>query len=195
MNKPHIKYPIIVEGRYDRQRILDVADATCLSTDGFGIFNNKELSATLATLSKNTPVILLTDSDSAGALIRKRIMQQIPKERIINVYTPQIEGKEKRKKQPSKEGYLGVEGMSADVIRALLSRFFEDAPPEPKNTLTKLRFYEDGLSGGENSSERRDALAKHFSLPAGMSANALLAALSYIATDEEYEEAIKGITK
>ena len=193
MNKPHISYPIIVEGRYDRQRILDIADATCLSTDGFGIFNNKELAATLVALAKSTPLILLTDSDSAGTLIRKRIMQQIPKERIINLYTPQIEGKERRKKQASKEGFLGVEGMSANIIRDLLSPFFSDTPKKPKNTLTKLRFYEDGLSGGEHSTSRRDALAAHFSLPAGMSANALLAALSYIATDEEYEEAVKTV--
>jgi len=191
--KPRIKYPIVVEGRYDRQRILDIFDADCISTDGFGIFNSKETSATIKALSQKTPLIILTDSDSAGALIRKRISQSIGKERMINVYTPQIEGKEKRKKAPSKQGYLGVEGMTADVISSLLSRFVSDGDGEEKERVTKLDLYLDGFSGGKNSQAMRDALCAQFSLPLGMTANALLAALGYIADAEEYRRAVENI--
>ncbi len=188
--KPRIKYPVIVEGKYDRERVLSVFSADCIATDGFGVFNNKELNATLRALSKAGPLIILTDSDSAGSLIRKRISQTVESGSMINVYTPQIEGVERRKKAPSKEGYLGVEGVDRDIIFSLLLPF-ADKDAKPKNTLTKTAFYLDGLTGGRNSQEKRDALASKFSLPRGMTANALLTALSYIATDEEYKNALE----
>lgn len=192
--KPRVKYPIVVEGKYDREKVLCAVSADCLSTDGFGIFNNRELNATLRALAKAGPIIVLTDSDSAGAVIRRRISQAVDKDRIINLYTPQVIGKERRKKSPSKEGFLGVEGMDTETVRELLLPFTE-ADAKPKNTITKVNFYLDGLTGHKNSSQMRDAVAEYFALPKGMTPNALLCALSYIATDEEYAEAIRSKLK
>lgn len=195
-DKPRIKYPIVVEGRYDRQRILDLFDADCISTDGFGIFNSKETNATLRALAERTPLIILTDSDNAGALIRKRISQSIGKDKMINVYTPQIEGKERRKRTPSKQGLLGVEGMQADVIKNLLAPFTygkKDAECEVRERVSKLDLYLDGFSGGKNSQSMRDSLAEHFSLPKGMTANALLTALYYVTDKEGYREAAEAV--
>ena len=193
--KPRIKYPVIVEGKYDRQRIIDLFDVDCISTDGFGIFNSDETLATIKALAKKSQIIVLTDSDGAGSLIRKRISQSVAADRIINLYTPQIKGKEKRKSAPSKQGFLGVEGMSADVIRGLLTRFCEDGEPIREEGITKLDLYLDGLSGGRNSQMARDALASELALPKGMSANALLTALRYISTKAEYRAAIERIEK
>ena len=175
--KPRIKYPVIVEGKYDRQRIIDIFDADCISTDGFGIFSSEETAATVKALAKRSPLIVLTDSDGAGALIRKRISQSIGNDRMINLYTPQIKGKARRKSAPSKQGFLGVEGMSADIIRDLLMPFTCDGVPEKGDGITKLDLYLDGLTGGKDSRLMRDEVAKEFSLPKGMSANALLTAL------------------
>ena len=193
--KPRIKYPVIVEGKYDRQRIIDLFDVDCISTDGFGIFNSDETLATIKALAKKSQIIVLTDSDGAGSLIRKRISQSVAADRIINLYTPQIKGKEKRKSAPSKQGFLGVEGMSTDVIRGLLTRFCEDGEPIREEGITKLDLYLDGLSGGQNSQMARDALASELALPKGMSANALLTALRYISTKAEYRAAIERIEK
>ena len=193
--KPRIKYPVIVEGKYDRQRIIDLFDVDCISTDGFGIFNSDETLATIKALAKKSQIIVLTDSDGAGSLIRKRISQSVAADRIINLYTPQIKGKEKRKSAPSKQGFLGVEGMSTDVIRGLLTRFCEDGEPIREEGITKLDLYLDGLSGGRNSQMARDALASELALPKGMSANALLTALRYISTKAEYRAAIERIEK
>ena len=187
--KPRIKYPIVVEGKYDRQEVLSAVDADCLSTDGFGIFNNSELCATLRALARSGPIIVLTDSDSAGALIRKRISQAVKADSIINLYTPQIKGKEKRKKTPSKEGFLGVEGVDVKTIREILLPFASDVTTK-RNSITKTTMYLDGLTGCENSSDMRDRVAECFSLPKGMTPNALLCALSYIATDEDYKNAL-----
>ena len=187
--KPRIKYPVVVEGKYDRQKVLSAVDADCLSTDGFGIFNNSELCATLRVLSSSGPIIVLTDSDSAGALIRKRISQAVRSDSIINLYTPQIKGKEKRKKTPSKEGFLGVEGVDVKTIREILLPFASDVTTK-RNSITKATMYLDGLTGCENSSDMRDRVAEYFSLPKGMTPNALLCALSYIATDDEYRAAV-----
>ena len=188
--KPRIKYPIVGEGKYDRKKVLSAVDADCLSTDGFGIFNNSELCATLRALARSGPIIVLTDSDSAGALIRKRISQAVKADSIINLYTPQIKGKEKRKKTPSKEGFLGVEGVAVKTIREILLPFASDVTTK-RNSITKTTMYLDGLTGCQNSSDMRDRVAEYFSLPKGMTPNALLCALSYIATDEEYEESVK----
>ena len=191
--KKRIRYPIIVEGRYDRQRILDIFDADCISTDGFGIFNSKQTNATIRALASKGKLIVLTDSDSAGALIRKRISQSVGNDNLINLYTPQVKGKERRKKEPSKQGFLGVEGMSKEVIEELLSPFACGEEEVPRERVTKLDLYLDGFSGGKNSSEMRDKLAAVFSLPSGMSANALLTALYYVASREEYKEAVREL--
>ena len=117
-----IPYPVIVEGKYDRLRLLSVCNAQIITTDGFGIFKKNEKLALIRRLSEKTPVILLTDSDGAGKIIRSHLTSAIPKERLIQLYIPKIEGKEKRKATPSAEGTLGVEGMERELLFSLLSQ-------------------------------------------------------------------------
>ncbi len=188
MRKLNISYPIVVEGKYDRLRLLSVCDATVLTTDGFGIFKKNEKLALFRRLSQKTPVIVLTDSDGAGKLIRSHLSSAIPKDRLIQLYIPQIEGKEKRKSQPSAEGTLGVEGMERQLLFDLLAPFENQEQTERKleNPLSKTDFYVDGLSGGADSAIRRDQLASELGLPKGMTANALLAALKILLSYEEY---------
>lgn len=186
--KLKIPYPIIVEGRYDRLRLLCVCEANIITTDGFGIFKKSEKLSLLRQLSAKTPVIVLTDSDGAGKLIRSHITSAIPSERLIQLYIPKIEGVEKRKSVPSAEGTLGVEGMDTDLLYNLLKPFeSEDAiNASIQNPLSKTDLYIDGLSGKDNSAQARDKLAKSLGLPSGMSANALLAALKILVSYEEY---------
>ena len=188
MEKLNIPYPIIVEGKYDRLRLLCVCNGQIITTDGFGIFKKSEKLALIRSLSSKTPIILLTDSDGAGKLIRSHVTSAIPKDKLIQLYIPKIEGKEKRKAAPSAEGTLGVEGMEAELLYELL-RPFESSDAVKRaaeNPLSKTDFYIDGLSGGENSAARRDEIAKALSLPSGMSANALLSAMRILITYEEY---------
>ena len=191
--KIKLKYPVIVEGKYDRLRVLSVAEGQILTTEGFGIFKQAEKLALFRALAQKTPVIVLTDPDGAGKLIRAHIGSAIPKERLIPLYVPQIEGKEKRKAEPSAEGFLGVEGQERAILRELLTPFAEDAAPRLENPLSKADFYEDGLTGSENATQRRNALAAKFGLPAEMTPNALLAALRVIATYEEYKSAVAAL--
>lgn len=187
-----IPYPVIVEGRYDKLRLEQVIDATILSTDGFGVFKNKEKTAMLRLLSNKTPLIVLTDSDGAGKLIRSHITSAIPTERLIHLYIPRIKGVEKRKSAPSAEGVLGVEGMENQLLWELF-RPYSDRNAEQKrkeNPLSKTDLYVDGLTGGEGSREKRDALAVSMGLPTGMTPNALLAALRVLCTYEEYCQAV-----
>ena len=187
-----IPYPIVVEGKYDRLRLLSVCDATVLTTDGFGIFKKQEKLALLRRLSQRSPLIVLTDSDGAGKVIRSHLTSAIPSDRLIQLYIPQIVGKEKRKAQASAEGTLGVEGMERTLLRELLAPFEDGArvARRAENPLCKADFYADGLSGGAESASRRDALAARVGLPRGMSANALLAALKILLSYEEYAELV-----
>ncbi len=190
--KLSIPYPIIVEGKYDRLRLLEICSANIITTDGFGIFKKSERLSLLRELSARTPIILLTDSDGAGKLIRSHITSAIPKEKLIQLYIPKIEGKEKRKQAPSAEGTLGVEGMEFSLLYDLLSPFENEKAHAAieDNPLSKTDFYLDGLSGKENSSERRAELAKKLNLPCDMTANALLAALKILISYEEYLELV-----
>ena len=194
MKKIKIPFPIIVEGKYDRLRLLSVCDAQILTTDGFGIFKKKEKLALFRSLSRQTPIILLTDSDGAGKLIRSHLTSAIPADRLIQLYIPKIKGTEKRKDTPSAEGTLGVEGMERKLLYELLSPFEDETrvARAAEHPLSKTDFYADGLSGGEGSAARRDALAKKLGLPEGMSANALLAALRILLSYEEYCSLVRG---
>lgn len=195
MEKLNIPYPIVVEGKYDRLRLINVCNAEIIKTDGFGIFKKNEKLALLRKLSEKTPIILLTDSDGAGKVIRSHLTSAIRKDRLIQLYIPKIEGKEKRKSEPSAEGTLGVEGMEMQLLYDLLKPF-EDRDTltrAEQNPLSKADFYRDGLSGGESSAALRDRLAQRLSLPTGMTANALLAALRMLITYEEYKELIKEL--
>ena len=186
--KLSIPYPIIVEGKYDRLRLIEICTATVITTDGFGIFKKSERLSLLRELAARTPIILLTDSDGAGKLIRSHITSAIPKERLIQLYIPKIAGKEKRKDTPSAEGTLGVEGMTLELLYNLLAPFEDESTyiAQAKNELSKTDFFIDGLSGGENSSQKRAELAKKLNLPSDMTANALLAALKILISYEEY---------
>ncbi len=186
--KLNISYPVIVEGRYDKQRLQCVMDGQILTTDGFGVFNHKEKLTLIRALAQKSPIIVLTDSDGAGKLIRSHITSAVPKDRLIQLYIPQIKGKEKRKTAPSAEGTLGVEGMEQQLLYDLLKPYEngEALSRAMENPLSKTDFYIDGLTGKENSTARRDELAIRLGLPAGMTSNALLAALRLLCTYEEY---------
>ncbi|MBE6581387.1 MAG: DUF4093 domain-containing protein [Ruminococcaceae bacterium] len=193
MEKLKIPYPVVVEGKYDRLRLLSVMEGQILTTDGFGIFNKKERLALLKRLAEKTPIVVLTDPDGAGKLIRAHIGSAVPKDRIIPLYVPQTRGKEKRKPTPSAEGFLGVEGQDEALLYRLLSPLAAPHAPLCENPLSKLDFYEDGLTGCEGCVARRNKLAAHFGLPADMTPNALLAALKIIATPDEYKAAVKEL--
>jgi len=186
--KLSIPYPIIVEGKYDRLRLLSVCDATILTTDGFGIFKKQEKLTLLRKLSEKTPLIVLTDSDGAGKVIRSHLTSGVPADRLIQLYIPQIAGKEKRKAQASAEGTLGVEGMERELLWKLLAPFEDDSAVmrAEQHPLSKTDLYSDGLCGGKESAAARDALCEKLGLPHGMSANALLAALKLLVSYEEY---------
>ncbi len=192
MEKLKIPYPVIVEGKYDRLRLLCVMEGQILTTEGFGIFKKKEKLALFRTLSQRSPLIVLTDPDGAGKLIRAHIGSAVEPSRLIPLYVPQIKGKEKRKTVPAAEGFLGVEGQEQQLLYDLLAPFAKEGIPS-KEPITKADLFEDGLTGSTNAAARRDALAALFSLPAGMTPNALLAALCVIADREEYKNAVKRI--
>ena len=193
MEKLKIPYPVVVEGKYDRLRLLTVMEGQILTTEGFGIFKKKEKLALLRALAAKTPIVVLTDPDGAGKLIRAHIGAAVPKERIIPLYVPQKKGTEKRKQAPSAEGFLGVEGQDTALLFELLKPLADGAPPREGKTLSKVDFFEDRLTGCENATARRAALAAHFNLPTDMTPNALLAALNVIATYDEYKAAVEKI--
>ena len=186
--KLKIPYPVIVEGKYDRQKLAAVIEAQIITTEGFGIFKSREKAALIRALAQKTPVIVLTDPDGAGKLIRSHLSGLIPPDRLIKLYIPRICGKEKRKSTPSAEGVLGVEGMETSLLRELFAPFCSaDALTRAaENPLSKTDFLLDGLSGGSNSSARRDEISKKAGLPSGMSANSLLAALQIMLSYDEY---------
>lgn len=184
-----IPYPVIVEGRYDKLRLECVIEAQILTTDGFGVFKKHEKEQLFRALAVRTPLIVLTDSDGAGKLIRARISSSIPSDRLIHLYVPRIAGKERRKADFGAEGILGVEGMEQDLLRRLLAPYADaDAVTArlAENPLCKADLYADGLTGGEGSTARRDALAVKLGLPTGMTPNAFLAALRVLCAYEEY---------
>ena len=183
-----VPYPVIVEGKYDKIKLSSIIEAQIIPTAGFGVFKNRELSQLLRKLSQKSMIIVLTDSDGGGKVIRSHISSLIPKDRLIQLYTPQIKGKERRKDAPGAQGLLGVEGMDADLLRALFAPYAQGdaAAHRAENPLSKTDFYIDGLSGGPDATARRDALAEQLHLPKGMTANALLAAVRLLCTYEEY---------
>lgn len=186
MEKLKIDYPIIVEGKYDKIKISSIADACIIATDGFGVFKNSERLALIRSLAKKSKIIVLTDSDGAGKVIRSHITSAIPRDRLIQLYTPQIEGKERRKERASKEGYLGVEGVEAETLRKLLEPFAStNGAIAVREEITKADLYAAGLTGAADSTERRDVLAVSLGLPRGMTPNALLAALNVLVTKDE----------
>ena len=185
-----IPYPVVVEGKYDKIRLSNIIDAQIIVTDGFGIFKKEEKRLLLRRLAAASPLIVLTDSDGGGKVIRSHLSGILPKERIIPLYIPQIKGKEKRKEKASAAGTLGVEGMDDSLLLDLFLPYAgtgsDPLTRAAENSLSKVDFFEDGLTGGANSTEKRDELAVKVGLPKGMSANALLEALKLLLTYDEY---------
>ena len=188
--KPKIKEVIVVEGRYDKNTLLQVVDATVVETGGFGVFNNKERLAFFRRLAAQRGLILLTDSDGAGFVIRNFLKGAIPKEQLKQAYIPDIAGKEKRKRKAGKEGKLGVEGMTPEVILEALRRcgatFEGEAQAAEQAAITKADLLDKGLIGA-GSVEKRQALLKELDLPGHLTANAMLEALNILLTREEFE--------
>lgn len=184
---------IVVEGEYDRKTLENIVDATIVATDGFRIFKNPEMMEMLGRLAEKRGIVILTDSDRAGFLIRNRILSCVDKRYVKNAYIPDIPGKEKRKAKPSKEGFLGVEGMDPETICRALRQAGVTAGEGPETCgrkITKSDLYEDGLFGTENSTEKRMRLIKKMGLPARLSSNKLLEVLNIISDYDEYKRMI-----
>ena len=183
-----IKEAIVVEGRYDKNTLSQIVDAPILETSGFGIFKDKKQMALLRQVAEKRGLIVFTDADGAGFVIRNHIKSAIPGKYLKHAYTPDIFGKERRKAAPGKEGKLGVEGMKREVILEALRKAgatIEGENCPQTNAITKQDLMDLGLSGGPGSSEKRLALMKKLSLPEHMSANALLQALNLLYSLEE----------
>ncbi|MCQ2433511.1 MAG: DUF4093 domain-containing protein [Clostridia bacterium] len=187
--------PVIVEGKFDKLKLSSILDATIITTGGFRIFNDGEKRALIRRLAEKNGIIVLTDADGAGLVIRNLLRGCVPKEKITHLYIPAVRGKERRKAAPSKEGLLGVEGIDRETLTALFAPFAADAKETgtEKIPVKKADFFAAGLSGGEGSAELRAALAKELNLPPHMSANALLEAVNLLYTKEAYESALERI--
>ncbi len=181
--KPRLREALVVEGRYDKNSLLQAVDAVILETRGFGVFRDRELLDLLRFYAGTRGLVILTDGDGAGFLIRNRLRGALPPERVKHAYIPDVYGKEKRKTRPSREGKLGVEGMPPEVLLEALRR--AGATLEGEETiaasaprLSKADFYTLGLSGGPGSGEKRKALAKRLGFPERLSADGLLDAVN-----------------
>lgn len=190
-----IKEAIVVEGRYDKNTLSQIVDAPVLETSGFGIFKDKQQMVLLRRVAEKRGLIVFTDSDGAGFVIRNHIKSAIPSKYLKHAYIPDIPGKEKRKSAPGKEGKLGVEGMTKEVILEALRKAGatiegEEAPQGRR--ITKQDLMTLGLSGGPDAAAKRLALLKKLNLPEHMSANAMLQALNLLYSPEELEQILRS---
>ncbi len=185
-----VKEVIVVEGRYDKNTLRQVVDAVVIETSGFGIFNDTQKQKLLRTMAEKRGLIVLTDPDGAGFVIRNFIKSCVPPEQLKQAYVPDICGREKRKAKPSREGKLGVEGMRAEILMEALRRAgatFEDAQSRRTGQMiTKADLYRLGLSGRENSARKRAELIRALDLPEHMSADALLDVLNATMSREDF---------
>lgn len=187
--------PVIVEGKYDIVKLSNLIDGLIIKTDGFGIFKDKEKQQLLRRFAAEKGIIVLTDSDSAGFLIRNFIKSTIPDDKITHVYIPDVYGKEKRKTEFSKEGKLGVEGISEEILYEAFIKagVVSSVCSEPRRLITSLDLFEAGLSGGKNSKEKRKALLSALALPVRMSSSSMVKVLNCFVTYEEFTEKIKEL--
>ncbi|MGN0498613.1 MAG: toprim domain-containing protein [Acutalibacteraceae bacterium] len=192
-----IKEAVIVEGKYDKIKLSGLIDAPIIETNGFRIFKDREKAALLKTLAHSRGIIILTDSDSAGFVIRSHIKGIVGGGRILNAYVPEILGKEKRKSQPSKENLLGVEGLADEyILNALKScgaTFIDNPSGEVRQQITKTDLYNAGLSGRENSAQLRQKLLERLNLPKYITAKALPEILNCLITAEEFEQIVNSL--
>ena len=187
-----IKQAVIVEGKYDKIKVSNILDTKIIDTDGIEIFKDKNKQKLIRRLAETRGILILTDSDSAGFTIRSFLNGIVPKEQLINVYIPDIFGKEKRKSEPSKEGKLGVEGVKSDVIIDALKKAgvkFDVDAESPKKTqpVTKTDLFLDGLSGGKDSAEKRARLLKQLDLPEHLSSNSMLKLINSFMDFDDYK--------
>ena len=191
-----IREAIVVEGRYDKNTLSQIVDATILETSGFGIFKDKQQLKLLRRVAQSRGLIVFTDSDGAGFVIRNHLKSTIDGKYLKHAYIPDVYGKERRKAAPGKEGKLGVEGMTRDVILEALRRAgatMEGESIEPTPQITKQDLMELGLSGGADASAKRLALLKKLNLPEHMSANAMLQALNLLYSLDELQNLISSL--
>ena len=192
-----VREAVVVEGRCDKAKLSALIEGTIVETGGFAIFNDRDKMELIRRLAAKRGVIILTDSDGAGFLIRSKLSQCLPPGQVKHAYIPDIYGKERRKAKPSKEGKLGVEGMTLETLRDCLIRagaIIEGAPGEDApQELTKADLFELGLSGGESSADRRKALQRRLKLPERLSANGLLQALRALYTREELLDILENL--
>ena len=184
---------VIVEGKYDKIKLSSIIDGIIIETEGFGIFNDKEKQKLIRKLAEKKGVVILTDSDSAGFVIRNFITSIVPNEYITNVYIPDIFGKEKRKESCSKEGKLGVEGVSAAIIAEAFAKAGIGAEPSKQKSIKEITlndFYDDKLTGSPDSKERRKKLLRQLDLPERMSTKAMLEMFNLFLTYDEYKKLV-----
>ena len=192
----HIKETIVVEGKFDKEQLKKVTDAPIICTGGFTLYTDKSIITAIRKMAQKTGVIVLTDSDSAGFRIRSYIKQCVgDRGTVKHAYIPSVKGKEKRKTVGGKEGLLGVEGMTEELLSEILKSVTEVANAEKVSEpqITKAMLYEDGLSGGEESAVKRKKLAQKLGLPVRISANALLEVLNFAIGYDEYKETLKKL--
>ena len=191
MDKLKLRQAIVVEGKYDQNTLRQIVDTAIFTTNGFADMKDSALLRLLQQAAQTTGLVILTDSDGAGFLIRNTLKSALPETGVLHAYIPDLPGKEKRKAAPGKEGLLGVEGMTPEILlKALRNAGAEFAdgstPPPAREPITKQDLFALGLSGGPESAKKRAALLKALSMPAHMSANALLQALNVLFSREEF---------
>ena len=194
MEKLKIRQVVVVEGKYDKITLENVIDAYIVTTDGFGIFKNTEKKALFRRLAEASGLIVLSDADSAGLVIRNYFNAIIPKNQLIHLYVPKREGKEKRKREGGKEGILGVEGMERELLYRLFLPYAESASRDTVEEITLMTLYDDGFRGKENSEAKRKALLLALDLPDNLSAKAAVSAINLLGGRKFYEEGLKKLS-
>lgn len=187
--KPILRYPVAVEGKYDKIKLESLFEGQFILTGGFGVYNDRQKKDFFIKITQKTPLIVFTDSDHAGLMIRNYLKNILPSEKLIHLYIPQVKGKEKRKSAPSAEGFLGVEGSDNELLREIFKPYYADACEIKQSAgLSRLELYEKGYEGGEGSKEKRKALLKRAGLPDNLSTSAMLEALNLLYSREELDE-------
>lgn len=190
-----IREAILVEGKYDKNALCQIVDAPVFVTGGFGIFKDRAMVAFLRQVAEQRGLVIFTDSDGAGFVIRNHLKGVLPAEKLLHAYIPDIPGKERRKDKPSREGLLGVEGMTPEIILEALRRagaHFEDAgQAPPRAAITRQDLYRLGLSGGPDSSALREQVKRHFRLPARLGPSGFLDALNMLTDLKTLEQIVE----
>ena len=189
--KLNLRETVIVEGKYDKNRLLQLIESPVIDTGGFRVFKDKEKQRLIRLIAERRGILVLTDVDSAGFVIRNFLRGIVPVNRIRHAYIPTVPGKERRKTKPSKEGILGVEGIDRDeLIRAIRQSGAEiigESAAKPPAGIMKADFYDYGLSGKQDSAVRREAVLADLGLPKYLTANAMIAAVNCLFTKKEFE--------